>query len=83
MRFLYRLNEMFPSADTSLRYTLGLRYILVKQMLCQLCSLKQAVSSKEDQFHIEHWEELILEGGKLEKYVAILEEYENKYQKVK
>ena len=42
MRFLYRFIGMFPAVENSGRFTLGLRFLATKQMLCQLYSLKRA-----------------------------------------
>ena len=36
MRFLSTLNNMFPDVRDSARYALGLRFIVVKQLLSQL-----------------------------------------------
>ena len=41
MRFLYKLNELFPKVTDSGRSTLNLRFIISKQLLSQLNSLKQ------------------------------------------
>ena len=39
MRFLNKFNDMFPDVRDSGRYTLGLRFIVTKQLLSQLEAL--------------------------------------------
>jgi hypothetical protein len=40
MRFLYKLNELFPKITESGRSTLNLRFIICKQLFSQLHNLK-------------------------------------------
>ena len=56
MRFIYRFLEMFPSLETSGRYTFGLRFLATKQMLSQLMNLKEALN-REDCYSFEGWDE--------------------------
>ncbi len=44
MRFLGKFNDMFPDVSDSGRYTLGLRFIVVKQLLSQLEVLEKSVN---------------------------------------
>lgn len=55
MRFIFRFLEMFPSVETSGRYTFGLRFIATKQMLSQLSNLKEALN-RENAFNFEGWD---------------------------
>ena len=53
-----RYSEMFPEVSESGRYTLGLRFIVVKQMLSQLHALEVSLAG-ENVFSIEGWSEFI------------------------
>ena len=67
MRFLYRFVCMFPPVEASGRFTLGLRFLATKQMMCQLYSLKLALE-KENVFNFDNWEEFLLNEEKTKKY---------------
>ena len=54
MRFLSKFNEMFPEVSDSGRYTLGLRFIIVKQLISQLSALENCLSG-ENVFNIDGW----------------------------
>jgi len=58
MRFLCRYSQMFPEVSESGRYTLGLRFIVVKQMLSQLQALEMSLSG-QNIFSIEGWSDFI------------------------
>jgi hypothetical protein len=44
MRFLYKLNELFPNLNVSGSSTLRLKFIINKQLLSELNSLKLSLS---------------------------------------
>ena len=79
MRFLYRFVCMFPPVETCGRFTLGLRFLATKQMMCQLHSLKLALK-KENAFNFDSWEEFLLNEEKTRKYEEILGNYSKKYE---
>lgn len=58
MRFLNKFNLMFPEVSDSGRYTLGLRFIVVKQLLSQLVSLDKSLKG-ENVFMIEGWKDYL------------------------
>ena len=43
MRFLNKFSQMFPEVNDSGRYTLGLRFIVIKQLLSELEALEAAL----------------------------------------
>lgn len=71
MRFLNKLIDMFPDVRDSGRYTLGLRFILTKQLLGQLETLEASING-ENPFMIDGWEEFIAGGEDNQKYVKSL-----------
>lgn len=78
MRFLYRFIGMFPPVECSGRFTLGLRFLVTKQMLSQLYSLKRSLK-RENLFNFENWDEFLANEDRVRKYEEILESYEKKY----
>ncbi len=54
MRFLYKLNELFPKINESCRSTLNLRFVICKQLFSQLDSLKQNFTG-ENVLKINGW----------------------------
>lgn len=58
MRFLYKLNEMFPKITDSGRSTLNLRFVICKQMFSQLNSLKSSFQG-ENLLLIDGWKEFL------------------------
>ena len=70
---------MFPSVETCGRFTLGLRFLATKQMLCQLYSLKQTFK-KQNLFNFDNWDEFLLNEDKTNKYEEILMNYSKKYE---
>jgi hypothetical protein len=54
MRFLYKLNELFPKVTDSGRSTLNLRFIICKQLLSQLSCLKQNFQG-ENALNLDGW----------------------------
>ena len=54
MRFLNKFNDMFPDVRDSGRYTLGLRFIVTKQLISQLESLEASLNG-DNVFMIEGW----------------------------
>lgn len=68
---------MFPEIPDSGRYTLGLRFIIVKQLFSQLESLEQSLNG-ENPFMIEGWNEFLATEDKA-KYSKSLEEYRKRF----
>jgi len=58
MRFLYKLNELFPKITDSGRSTLNLRFIICKQLFSQLNSLKNSFQG-ENLLLIDGWKEFL------------------------
>ena len=82
MRFLYKLNDLFPKANESGRSTLNLRFIICKQMLCQLSSLKM-IFEGDNILMIDDWQNFVSQKTQCSKYMKILDDYTNKYAKNK
>jgi len=58
MRFLNKFSDMFPEISDSGRYTLGLRFIVVKQLLSELEALDQSLNGSNP-FMIEGWSDFL------------------------
>lgn len=80
MRFLYKLNELFPKVTDSGRSTLNLRFVICKQLLSQLNNIKQNFQG-ENVLCIDGWKEFITQKEESAKYMKILDDYTNKYTK--
>ena len=81
MRFLFRFVAMFPPAEQSGRFTLGLRFLVKKLLLCQLYSLKQ-VLNKENVFNFDNLDEFFSSKEKCLKYEQIITNYSKKYENI-
>lgn len=69
---------MFPDVRDSGRYTLGLRFIVTKQLISQLESLEASLNG-DNVFMIEGWKEYLASDDK-KKYVKSLEEYRKRFE---
>ena len=82
MRFLYKLNDLFPKINDSGRSTLNLRFVICKQLFSQLNCLKESFQG-ENVLHLDGWKEFLTNKEESAKYMKILEDYTNKYTKNK
>ena len=84
MRFLFQLHEllMINTSQANIKGIMGLRYVIIKQMLCQLNSLKMAVDGHENVFDIENWQRFISSKERTSTYSEVLLKYTNKYKRV-
>ena len=81
MRFLSRLAEMFPNVSQTAPGTMGLRFIILKQIFGQLSALKETFDLKENIFNIECWSEFVKEEERVKKSQTLLSDYSKKYEK--
>lgn len=81
MRFLHRFHLIFPDMKFEVkgRYTLGLRFIALKQMFGQLEALEKSIEG-ENPFGIEGWSEFIATFQDKDKYSRSLAEYRKTYE---
>lgn len=82
MRFLYKLNELFPRVTDSGRSTLNLRFVISKQLLSQLNALKSNIQG-DNTLNIEGWKEYFAQKERISDYAKIFDDYSNKYIKNK
>lgn len=59
MRFLFKFDLLFPNASESGRSTLNLRFIVIKQMFCQLHNLTKNVEG-ENALNIDGWKDFFM-----------------------
>lgn len=70
---------MFPEVSDSGRYTLGLHFIVLKQMFAQLTAIERSMLG-ENPFMIDGWKEYVCVAENKAKYTKTLEEYRKKYE---
>ncbi len=78
MRFLYKLNELFPNLNVSGSSTLRLKFIINKQLLSELNSLKLSLSGINI-FKLYAWSQFLNQESNHVKYTKILNDYTKKY----
>lgn len=79
MRFLHKFSLMFPEVSDSGRYTLGLHFLVLKQMLAQLSALERSLAG-ENAFGIEGWKEYVGVSENKEKFTRTVGEYRKRYE---